>query len=107
MVAAFKREAAGGTEFALRFLDEVLTIVRAVGKPPSDEFVAVAQAMLTAKGSNVTSSVPRSAAGTAHRGRSDHRRSAVASGKGGVAAPLLRTAFAHLSVYEHRLSSSK
>ena len=82
--------------------------MRAVGKPPSNEFVAAAQAMLTAKGSNVTSSMYRDL----QQGRPIEADQIIGdllarAEKGGVAAPLLRTAFAHLSVYEHRLSSSK
>jgi 2-dehydropantoate 2-reductase len=99
--------ATGGTEFALGFLDEVLTIVRAVGKPPSNEFVAAARAMLTAKDSNLTSSMYRDL----QQGRPIEADQIIGdllarAEKAGVAAPLLRTAFAHLSVYEHRLNSS-
>jgi 2-dehydropantoate 2-reductase len=98
--------ATGGTEFALRFLDEVLTIVRAVCKSPSSEFVAAARAMLTAKDSNLTSSMYRDL----QQGRPIEADQIIGdllarAEKADVSAPLLRTAFAHLSVYEHRLKS--
>jgi 2-dehydropantoate 2-reductase len=43
--------APGGVDFALAFLDEVVAVVNAVGQPPSEAFLAVAKATLTAKGS--------------------------------------------------------
>ena len=51
--------APGGAAFALSFLDEVVTIVRAVGTPPSDRFLTAAKEQLTAKGSGFASSMYR------------------------------------------------
>jgi 2-dehydropantoate 2-reductase len=49
--------APGGADFALAFLAEVVSVVNAVGQPPSEQFLAVARATLTTKGSSQTSSM--------------------------------------------------
>ena len=54
--------APGGAEFALRFLDEVVAVVNAVGERPAQEFLLTVRQVLTTKQSPLTSSmnhVPR------------------------------------------------
>jgi 2-dehydropantoate 2-reductase len=99
-------EAAGGVPFVLRFLDEVVSVVTAIGHPPSQAFVAGARALLTAKGSIQTSSMYRdlqkglpieadSIIGDllAHARRLD------------VPTPLLAATYTHLLIYQGRVSS--
>jgi len=49
----------GGAEFALAFLDEVISVVTAEGHPPSEPFVTATRAAVTQKGSLLTSSMYR------------------------------------------------
>jgi 2-dehydropantoate 2-reductase len=49
----------GGPEFAARVIDEVVTIVRAVGEEPSEPFLTEARRLLTLKDSPQTSSMYR------------------------------------------------
>jgi len=49
----------GGAEFALAFLDEVISVVTAEGHPPSEPFVTAARATVTQRGSPLTSSMYR------------------------------------------------
>ena len=51
--------APGGATFVHRFLEEVVSVVTAVGHPPSDDFLTSTRAILTAKGSIQTSSMYR------------------------------------------------
>ena len=48
----------GGASFALRLLDEVVSIVVTVGERPSKAFLDTARGQLTAKGSALASSRP-------------------------------------------------
>lgn len=49
--------ATGGPEFASRFIDEGLSVVRAIGRQPSSAFVAATRSALTARGSALTASM--------------------------------------------------
>ncbi|WP_238541035.1 ketopantoate reductase family protein [Pseudomonas sp. GM60] len=49
----------GGHAFAMRAIDEVVSIVRAVGQEPSEPFLAQANRLLTLEGSPQTSSMYR------------------------------------------------
>ena len=51
--------AAGGREFVDRFFDEVVAVAAAHGHAPSEAFLAQTQALLTADGSTLTSSMSR------------------------------------------------
>ncbi|MDR3375779.1 MAG: ketopantoate reductase family protein [Ancalomicrobiaceae bacterium] len=96
---------AGGAEFELAVLEEVLAVVRAVGVPPSEAFVAAARVQLTAKGSPFASSMFRDL----ERGRPVEVDAIIgdllARGTGaGIATPLLSAANVHLQVYRARLA---
>ena len=66
----------GGLDFVHRFLDEVVSVVRAVGQPPSDAFLSRARELLTATWLNPNVvDVSGSAKRWSHRGRPDHWRS--------------------------------
>jgi 2-dehydropantoate 2-reductase len=96
-------EAAGGSDFAGSFLDECAAVAAAAGYPPSAGFLNTTRAMLTAKGSPMTSSMYRDlTAGNqveAEQIIGDLLRRAQ---KYGVAAPLLGAASVNLSVYQYR-----
>jgi len=98
--------ATGGRDFAQRFFDEVVSVVRAVGKAPSNEFVGAARALLTAEDSKLTASMYRDL----QQGRPIEADQIigdlVARAEGaGIPAPLIRTALTHLSVYENRMKA--
>lgn len=100
--------APGGSDFVNRFLEEVAATAGAAGHPPRQEFLAETRALLTAQGSGLTASMFRDLQKGApieadqivgdllHRAR-----------QANVPAPLLATAYTHLSVYQNRLSASK
>ena len=95
--------AAGGREFALEFLAEVLSVVRAVGKPPSEAFLEAARALLTATGSSLTSSMYRDL----QNGSPIEADQIIGdlwqrAQRAQIATPLLRAAAAHLSIYQSR-----
>lgn len=97
----------GGAALALRLLDEIVAIVRTVGIPPSDAFLASAKEQLTAKGSPFASSMFRDV----QRGRpvevenivGDMLRRGVAAG---IGAPLLSAAYTHLTVYQNKVEAA-
>jgi len=94
----------GGAAVALQLVEEIVTIVRVVGDPPSEEFVQTAREQLTAKGSPFASSMFRDV----QRRRPIEveqiigdllRRGTTAR----IVAPLLSTAYVHLCVYQNKL----
>jgi 2-dehydropantoate 2-reductase len=99
--------AAGGREFASRFLGEATHVAETVGEKPSESFLSFARNMLTEKGSPLTSSMYRDldknrpieadqiVGDLVERGR-----------KAGLDTPLLAAAYAELSVYQNRLARS-
>ena len=98
----------GSAGFALRFLEEIVAIIRAVGEPPSEAFVSSAREQLTAKGSPFASSMFRDVG----RGRPIEveeiigdlvRRGASAK----IAAPLLEAAYIHLAVYQNKVARDR
>jgi len=94
----------GGVDFAQRFLDEVVSIVRHVGVAPTDAFLTDIRSSLTAKGSPQTSSMYRD---LQHGSRIEADQiigDLLARGqKAKLETPLLAAAYAHLSVYQNRL----
>jgi 2-dehydropantoate 2-reductase len=99
--------APGGVAFALALVEEVVAIVKAVGTPPSDEFLATARKQLTARGSPLTSSMYRDL----EKGRPIEVEAIVgdlvARGHAaGVPTPLLAAAYAHLSVYQNKIAKA-
>ncbi|MEJ1968255.1 MAG: 2-dehydropantoate 2-reductase [Rhizomicrobium sp.] len=98
--------APGGADFILRFLDEVVAVVRAAGVPPGDAFLAGARALLTAKGSPMTSSMYRDL----QQGQPVEADQIVGDllvrgAAAGVKTPLIALAYASLSVYQNRRPS--
>lgn len=94
----------GGARLAMQLLDEVIAVIRAVGVPPSDGFVTATRFVMTGKASGLTSSMYRDLkAGRAVESENilgDLVRYAQTSS---IATPLLDAAYAHLSVYQHRV----
>lgn len=100
--------APGGTEFASLFFDEVVSVVKAAGVPPSEAFLADARSALTAKGSPTTSSMYRDL----QAGRPIEADQIIgdlfARGtKAGLSTPLIAAAYAHLCVYQNRLMAAR
>jgi 2-dehydropantoate 2-reductase len=98
-------EAVGGVPFVLRFLEEVVAVVTAAGHPPSEEFVAGARAMLTAKGSTQTSSMYRDL----QEGRPIEADQIIGdllahACRLDVPAPSLAAAYTHLLIYQGKLA---
>lgn len=97
--------APGGIDFVLQFLAEVTAIVKAVGPAPSEKLLAEIGASLTMKGSPQTSSMYRDL----QKGRPIEADQIIgdllARGRQvGVPTPLLAAAYAHLAIYQSRLS---
>jgi len=98
--------AQGGVDFVLHLFEEVVSIARAVGEPPSEGFLADAKATLTERGSTSTSSMYRDL----QRGGPIEADQIVGDllvrgGHGGLSTPLLAAAYAHLAVYQNRCST--
>ncbi|QDO99506.1 2-dehydropantoate 2-reductase [Ferrovibrio terrae] len=95
--------APGGGDFSAAIVDEVVGAVRAVGKAPSESFVASTREALTKVGSTHTSSMYRDlqkgAAVEADQIVGDLLRRAQ---QAGIAMPLLSLAYANLCVYQSR-----
>ena len=93
-----------GEAFANRLIDEVVAVVRAVGLPPRDAFLAEARRQLTLHGSPQTSSMYRDLIG----GRPVEAEQIIGDllqrgQQAGLDLPLLQAAFVHLSVYQQGL----
>ncbi|WP_315838405.1 ketopantoate reductase family protein [Bradyrhizobium prioriisuperbiae] len=96
--------APGGADFVLRFLDEVVAVVRAVGVAPGDGFLAATRTLLTTKGSPQTSSMYRDLQkGSPIEVEQIIGDLLVRGRSAGFATPLLATAYTHLSVYQNRV----
>ncbi len=95
--------APGGTDFALAFLAEVVSVVNAVGQPPSEQFLAVARATLTAKGSSQTSSMYRDLQNGSPVESDQIIGDLLVRGRqAGIATPLVAAAYANLEIYQAR-----
>jgi 2-dehydropantoate 2-reductase len=91
----------GGEAFALRLLDEITNVVKAVGTPPSESFLNEARAQVTEAGSALASSM--------YRDVQTHQPVEVETILGDLVrhaqaarldTPLLAAAYTHLSVYQ-------
>jgi 2-dehydropantoate 2-reductase len=97
--------APGGADFSLRFLDEVTAVVAAVGKKPSEVFLTDTRALLTEKGSSMTSSMYRDLQNGAPVEAEQIIGDLVAHARRArITTPLLDAAFAHLSIYQNRIT---
>jgi 2-dehydropantoate 2-reductase len=96
----------GGVAFALDFLAEVTAIATAAGHAPSEPFLAATKDALTQKGSPLTSSMYRDLVKGGPVEADQILGDLLARGRRlGVPAPLVATAFAHLSVYQNRVAA--
>ena len=99
--------APGGADFSLRFLDEVTAVVTAVGKKPSEVFLTDTRALLTEKGSTMTSSMYRDLQNGAPVETERIIGDLVAHARRArIITPLLDAAFAHLSIYQSRITKT-
>jgi 2-dehydropantoate 2-reductase len=97
--------APGGTQFALAFLDEVTSIIRAAGVPPSAQCLETARTLMTQRGSPMTSSMYRDLEAGRPVEAEQILGDLLARGHSlGLNAPLLAAAFTHLSVYQKRIA---
>jgi 2-dehydropantoate 2-reductase len=96
--------APGGADFALRFLDEVVSVVTAVGVRPCDRFLAETKTQFTTKGSAQASSMYRDLQKGAPVEADQILGDLVARAqKADIATPLIAAAYTHLSVYQNKL----
>lgn len=98
--------AAGGRDFSLAVLDEVTSVVRAVGEAPSEGFLATTRDMITQTESSQASSMYRDL----QNGHPVEVEQIIGdllarAGQVGIATPLLAAAYTHLSVYQDRLKA--
>jgi 2-dehydropantoate 2-reductase len=96
--------APGGADFAARFLDEVVSVVNAVGVKPDDRFIAETKTLFTTKGSPLTSSMYRDLQKGAPVEADQIIGDLLARArKANIDTPLLAAAYTHLSVYQNKL----
>jgi len=99
-------QAPRGPAFALAVLEEIISVVRAVGVSPSPEFVATARAALTATNSTLTSSMYRDLQRGDRLEADQIIGDLIARGlAAGLSTPLLGVIYTHLCVYQSRLTS--
>ena len=94
----------GGAAVALRFVDEVSNVVRAVGQPPRAAHLETVRAMMTQKGAPTTASMYRDLVQGAAVEADQILGDLLSRGaRAGIDTPLLAAAYAQLSVYQNRL----
>ena len=99
--------ARGGAALALRFLDEVTRVVKAVGPPPRAELLQTVQAMVTQKGAATTASMYRDLTQGGPVEAEQILGDLLFRGeRAGIDAPLLGAAYTQLSVYQNRLKGA-
>lgn len=99
--------APGGEAFVNACLDEVLSVVRAVGVAPADAFVASVRSQVTQPGSPMASSMYRDLTGGHAVETEQILGDLIARGaKAGIAMPLIGAAHAHLSIYSARRAAA-
>jgi 2-dehydropantoate 2-reductase len=98
----------GGREFLTQFLDEVVSVIQAVGTPLGEAFIATTAAALLKPGAPTTSSLYRDLQEgnrvEADQILGDLLQRAV---KAGLSAPLVSAAYAQLCVYQNRLAAAR
>ena len=96
--------APGGTAFVHRFFDEVVDVIKAVGKLPGDAALGAILAMLTEKGSLMASSMYRDLQKGGPIEADQIIGDLLARGQRiGLETPLLAATYANLMVYQNRL----
>jgi len=97
--------APGGASFILSFLDEVVSVVSAVGEAPKRAFLEGARKTLTTPGSMQSPSMFRDLQQGSPIEADQIIGDLLARGtNAGIPTPLLAAAYAHLSVYQQRLA---
>jgi 2-dehydropantoate 2-reductase len=98
--------APGGASFILGFLDEVVSVVSAVGEAPKPAFLEAARKTLTTPDSTQSPSMFRDLQQGSPIEAEQIIGDLLARGaRAGIATPLLASAYAHLSVYQQRLAA--
>ncbi len=96
--------APGGRDFVQRFFDEVVAVATAEGYAPGSVFLDETLALLTARGSPLTSSMYRDLKSNKPIEAGEIIGDLLARGNSaGVHTPLLAAAYAHLAIYQHQL----
>ncbi len=94
----------GGTQIALKILDESSAIATVSGYPPREPFLAQARTMLTTPGSSMTSSMYRDMAKGSQVEADQILGDLIERGRSfGVSTPLIEAAFISLRIYQARL----
>lgn len=94
----------GGAAFALRFVDEVSSVVKAVGQPPRAALLESVRATMTKKGAPTTASMYRDLIQGVAVEADQILGDLLARGeRAGLDTPLLAAAYAQLGVYQNRL----
>jgi 2-dehydropantoate 2-reductase len=100
-------DAPGGASFILSFLDEVVSVVSAVGEAPKPAFLENARKTLTTPGSTQSPSMFRDLQQGSPIEADQIIGDLLARGeKAGIATPLLAAAYSHMAVYQRRLAAS-
>lgn len=98
--------ASGGLDFLNAMIDEIVSVVRAVGEAPSAPFLEATRRQLTAAGSPFASSMYRDLQQGAPIEADQIVGDLLLRAKGsGLATPLLATAYAHLRVYQNHIDA--
>ncbi len=101
------RATPGGLAVANALIDEIAAIVRAVGVPPGETFLATVRAQLTSEGSPLTSSMYRDLQKGGQTEADQILGDLLARADGaGISAPLLEAAYATLSIHQGRLGAA-
>ena len=96
--------APGGAAFATSYLEEIITVARAVGITPGLEFLKFARGFLTTKGSSMTSSMYRDLQkGVPIEADEIIGDLLVRGAKAGLETPRIAIVYANLCVYQNRL----
>jgi 2-dehydropantoate 2-reductase len=94
----------GGAAFARRFVDEVNSVVKAVGQPPRAAHIETVRAMVTQKGAPTTASMYRDLVQGAAVEADQILGDLLSRGeRAGIDTPLLAAAYAQLCIYQNRL----
>ncbi len=96
----------GGAAFALRFVDEVISVVKAVGQPPGEAHLQEVRTRMTQPGAPNTSSMYRDMMQGGAVEADQILGDLLARGqRAGIDTPLLGAAYANLSLYQNRLKA--
>jgi 2-dehydropantoate 2-reductase len=96
--------APGGAALALQVLDECVSVATQSGYPPTEAFLARTKASVTAKGSGAAPSMYRDLTqGLPVEADQIVGDMQARAEQFGIAAPILKSAYAHLSIYQKRV----